>query len=370
MGTELKKILENNKEYGFKTFYVIVAYVKSSGVKHLKDQINAFKATNGYTKAVVGIDQKNTSYQGLKLMLSLFDEIYIFHNDKPINTFHPKVYVFEKKNKKAILFTGSSNFTEGGLFTNYETNFCLELNLLKNTHKKIFSEFKQTFHNYSKTENISQKLTKKLLERLKENNYLFDETDTQFAKSIKSSSTKKYDKLFGNENIKTPTNNIKITKKEHSIRINGTFTKPTDFILVWKKENLPRSDAQQVQAGTAYTGNLKLTKADWSIDGNIIDQTRYFRKLVFNNLMWRKIRDKPFVESAQAEFHIVLLGIYIGVKKLKIRHKPSGESGQHNYTTYISWGSIQQEIIRRNITGRTLLLYSSKDKTKFCIDVN
>ena len=45
MGTESKKILENNSENCFQTFYVIVAYVKISSVDHLEDSIKKFKKT-------------------------------------------------------------------------------------------------------------------------------------------------------------------------------------------------------------------------------------------------------------------------------------------------------------------------------------
>ena len=357
MGAELKKILENNSENGFQTFYVIVAYVKSSGVSHLEDSIKKFKETGILTKAVVGIDQKNTSYQGLKLMLSLFDEIHVFHNNRPINTFHPKIYAFEKENNNAILFVGSSNLTEGGLFTNYETNSCTELNLLESDDKETFSEFKQTLDKYCNTKNVSQKLTEELLEKLKQNDYVSDETKQQFSKSIKKSNLKKHSSLFGNESIPTPSSKSRKARKIKPKKIKKRPTKSSNFTLVWKKENLPTSDAQQVKSGTAYTGNLKLTKANWKVNKVVIDQTKYFRESIFGNLKWMKEKENPYVEKVEARFHITIFEKELGVKKLTIRHKPSGESGQHNYTTYISWGVIQKEIINANITGKTLFLY-------------
>ena len=46
---------------------------------------------------------------------------------------------------------------------------------------------------------------------------------------------------------------------------------------------------------------------------------------------------------------------------LKIRHKPSGEAGQHNYTTLISWGELSNAIKERNLTNRLLNLYRFND---------
>ncbi len=370
MGTELKKILKNNDENGFQTFYVIVAYVKSSGVSHLEDSIKKFKETGLLTKAVVGIDQKNTSYPGLKLMLSLFDEIYVLHSNRPINTFHPKIYAFEKENNKAILFVGSSNLAEGGLFTNYETNSCTELNLLESDDKKTFSEFRQTFDSYCNINNVSQKLTEELLEKLKQNDYLSDEPKRQFSKSIKKSNSKKHISLFGNESIPTPSSKSRKARKTQAKKTIKQLGKSSNFTLVWKKENLPTSDAQQVKSGTAYTGSLKLTKANWKVNRVVIDQTKYFRESIFGNLKWVKEKENPYVEKAEAKIHITIFEKELGVKKLTIRHKPSGESGQHNYTTYISWGVIQKEIVNANITGKTLSLYASEDKTKFQMKID
>ncbi len=145
LGEKLKEILENNIGRKFDIFYIMVAYVQESGVARLKQSIEKFKQSGGQVKAVVGISQKNTSAKGLKLLLPLCDEIYVYHNENPMETFHPKVYAFEKEGQKAIVFVGSSNLTGGGLYINYEINSFEEYDLTDRTQLGNFSEFKSMF---------------------------------------------------------------------------------------------------------------------------------------------------------------------------------------------------------------------------------
>jgi len=51
---------------------------------------------------------------------------------------------------------------------------------------------------------------------------------------------------------------------------------------------------------------------------------------------------------------------FIGEHPLAIRHKPSGESKQGNYTTLISWGRLGKTIRDANLSGRTLNLYKEE----------
>ena len=41
-----------------------------------------------------------------------------------------------------------------------------------------------------------------------------------------------------------------------------------------------------------------------------------------------------------------------------ISHKPSGEAGQHNYTTILHWGDLAETIRQLNLVGKTFKLYS------------
>lgn len=44
-----------------------------------------------------------------------------------------------------------------------------------------------------------------------------------------------------------------------------------------------------------------------------------------------------------------------------ISHKPSGEAGQHNYTTILHWSGLAETIRQLNLVGKTFNLYAPKD---------
>jgi HKD family nuclease len=50
-------------------------------------------------------------------------------NLRGLESFHPKIYLFEASGKRADLFIGSSNMTGGVLYTNYESNIHLIFDL-------------------------------------------------------------------------------------------------------------------------------------------------------------------------------------------------------------------------------------------------
>ena len=110
-------------------FRAAVAFVKSSGVRHLAESLAAF-GRSGRIDIVVGIDHGGTSYEGLRDLMAAAGpnaRLAIFHNRLPY-TFHPKVYLFKSRSSGEI-FMGSGNLTEGGLFTNYEAGVRLGLDL-------------------------------------------------------------------------------------------------------------------------------------------------------------------------------------------------------------------------------------------------
>ncbi|MBK6771812.1 MAG: hypothetical protein IPG78_06750 [Ignavibacteria bacterium] len=134
--------------------------------------------------------------------------------------------------------------------------------------------------------------------------------------------------------------------------------------LVWIRKRLPSSSVQGGSAGTNPTGGLRLVQDDFIDENKTIDQTKYFRYKIFGKFNWSEIKKTPLVEVAIVPFKINIFGKYIGEFNLQIRHKPSGEAGQHNYTTSISWGEVSEIIRKANLTGRKLELYKSKGLSK------
>jgi len=210
-GEKLQEILLSGN---FDTFYMIVAYVKESGVIRLKPFIEKFKSAGGIVKAVVGIDQKLTSIQGLALLMPLCDEIYVYHSENPMQTFHPKVYTFVKKDKKAVILIGSNNLTSGGLYTNYEFSSCNEYNLEDKSQRQYFNEFKKAFEFYSTPSKCSKNLSPELFKKMVEvGHYLSDEREQIKKMFSKTGEMIVREKIFGSEVFKAPTRIQPVKKK-------------------------------------------------------------------------------------------------------------------------------------------------------------
>jgi hypothetical protein len=288
--------------------------------------------------------------------VTLCDELYVYHNSRsePKYTFHPKLYAFEKESR-AVVFVGSSNLTEGGLYTNYEVNSNFECNLNDRKQAREFRIVKRIFKTYSNNPGLSKLMTSERIEKLRR--YLLDETRTHWPSPRKGKKTGSKEVIFGGEAFSAPP-----IPKIPAWRFSAK-AKPRGPLL-WRKRNLPASDAQLVRPGTAPTGGLRLTQAGWTTNRRKIDQTKYFRNTVFQRLTWRTERTRPKVEVATSSFRMIIDGKDKGQYKLNIRHKPSGEGGQHNYTTLLSWTGIGQLVKRSKLKGKDLSLYGPPTGSK------
>ena len=150
LGEKLKEILNLSDKDKFDNLYILVAYVKKSGVMQLKEHLEYFRINGGKIRCVAGIDQKNSSIEGLTTLFELTDELFLYHSEVITQTFHPKIYLFEKENDKAIAFIGSNNLTEGGLFTNYEACYSITFDLHLPKDKSEFLQIKEVFKELSK----------------------------------------------------------------------------------------------------------------------------------------------------------------------------------------------------------------------------
>jgi HKD family nuclease len=142
VGDEIAKTLRSKKYVNFKA---AVAYSRNSGISRIYNDLLDFSNFGGKTSIIAGIDQKNTSFQALvNLKTFAKDNLYI-HHDRNFNiTFHPKVYLFGNDEIEKIII-GSSNFTSGGFYLNYEANINIKLD---NTKEAI--NFRKQIDNYWK----------------------------------------------------------------------------------------------------------------------------------------------------------------------------------------------------------------------------
>ena len=131
VGNQLKKFL---LQKDFHTFIGISAFASESGVTGLgKHILNA----NHLKKVIiiVGVDKKGTSKEALEALVKMEINAYVFH-DNSNAIFHPKIYLFEGKEKSELII-GSSNLTSFGLFSNVEASLLISIDNRLEEEKKL-----------------------------------------------------------------------------------------------------------------------------------------------------------------------------------------------------------------------------------------
>jgi hypothetical protein len=97
----------------------VSAFVSVQTIMRVKQQVLDLKDAGASVRLVLGIDLGGTSQEALAEVLSWGIDCRIVNHRLPGHTFHPKLYMLEWEERAAIII-GSNNFTEGGLFNNYE----------------------------------------------------------------------------------------------------------------------------------------------------------------------------------------------------------------------------------------------------------
>jgi len=128
-GHEIQNALQDPR---WMQFRCAVAFAKKSGVKHLAAPLHAFTRRMGtHARLSIGLSQHGTSLEGLqdlwRVVAGGYGDLYAFsEGTSGTSNFHPKLYLF-KNQTHALAIVGSSNLTEGGLFTNHEACVVCEL---------------------------------------------------------------------------------------------------------------------------------------------------------------------------------------------------------------------------------------------------
>lgn len=158
----------------YQDFRCLVAFAKIKPFYKLHPSLQLWNSKGKSSEAVIGIDHKGTSFQALQYALANFDCVNILHVN--YSTFHPKLYIFSGQTK-ATSYYGSSNFTSGGLETNFEGGIIIDF-----TFPTDQNEFDKFFKSYSSVATLSgsciTKLTPSFLNILNGHGLLLDETKT------------------------------------------------------------------------------------------------------------------------------------------------------------------------------------------------
>ena len=126
-GKVLARILESGARRDFR---FAVAYARRAGARVLEGPVRGFIREGGTVQGVVGINQGNTSHQGLSLLSDVIgDGLHLRCGRRGGAVFHPKLYFFGDRAGEvapASVVVGSSNLTRGGLEANEECDVLLE----------------------------------------------------------------------------------------------------------------------------------------------------------------------------------------------------------------------------------------------------
>jgi HKD family nuclease len=365
MGEIIKSLLSSQEPF-YNNVWLVSAFANAQAIQRISPNILESKARGSNINIVVGFDVKSTSAEALKRIDLLGVNSTLVHNARGGHTFHPKIYLFEATGERAEVFIGSNNLTDGGLYTNYEASTRTTFEFPADNEE--YAQFVSSLEAYlNPTGNTAQVLTRELIDILVARGEVPSEAEIRKSqtKDLKPKPKANMPKSpFGVEKIKRPPTlresvkkiQAKISKMVGITKPAKTSNTPNLGELLWQKTNLPASDVQR-QKGNV-TGGLRLVQAKWKVLGNFIDQTTYFRNDVFGHLAWYVWKENPYSEKAEANFEVYILGESYGLHQLMISHKPSGEAGQHNYTTILHWGDLAETVRELNLIGKTFNLYA------------
>ena len=366
-----KQLIKFFADKDFHTFTGISAFASQAGVRGLSNYIKTAKKHLKIITTVTGVDQKGTSKEALEELLSLNIDAYVFYQPS-FTIFHPKIYLFEGDDKSELII-GSSNLTSQGLFTNVEASLLVSIDNSVEADIKIVEQLKDYFKGiFDFTDPNLKKLSKKIIDDLVKAKVVPTEAERKAAydkaeKAERKETVNIISKIFPKRAIAKIPSEFRGTKKPTTKKAAATAAAAGSASakgkLVWTRKKLPSSSVQGGGSGTNPTGGLRLVQDDFISGGNKIDQTSYFKNL-FNKYTWKQVRTTPYVEAAKVPFEVTIKGVFHGQFDLEVRHKPSGEAGQHNYTTSISWGTVGSIISKANLIGSRLDLYAPKGKGK------
>jgi hypothetical protein len=107
----------------WRTVEIAVAWANLGGLNRVFNSLRDFLSEGGRVRITVGLDFGRTTFEGLERLLGLEQgadmSTYVFFDENPACTFHPKVFLFSN-DEEAYLLVGSTNMTGAGLETNVE----------------------------------------------------------------------------------------------------------------------------------------------------------------------------------------------------------------------------------------------------------
>jgi HKD family nuclease len=154
-GLSLLDILIRELQCGkWSRFQAAVAFIKQSGnFPELVEAIHQFVGCGGTVEITFGADvfggAQGSDYEAVRLLLSEYHgspnvRLFLYHEKG--RTFHPKTYLFSDEHEtRALVIVGSSNWSDGGLVANVETNVLIWLDLSAEDHRRCYESLVHHF---------------------------------------------------------------------------------------------------------------------------------------------------------------------------------------------------------------------------------
>lgn len=184
-------------KHQWSVFEFAVAWINRVGADKIFDSVKAFLYQGKSIRATLGVDFSSTSYEALECLLELEEEgldinVFIFHDESRLSTFHPKVFLFSNDSHSNLL-VGSNNMTGGGMGGNVEVTMGVirasdDAEVLK--VKSLLQKWRDEF-----SEDRVRRLTRGLLNALLERGYVRTEAEIRrvHCESLRNS----HEPLFG-----------------------------------------------------------------------------------------------------------------------------------------------------------------------------
>ncbi|MFA6291387.1 MAG: phospholipase D family protein [Victivallales bacterium] len=374
LGNEFAALLASDRPYTRIVF--VSAFTALKTILRLRESMLAAANAGAVIRLTVGVDLGGTSREVLEELSQWNCEVFIYHNPIPRATFHPKIYLFERESD-SILFLGSNNLTDGGLYTNYEasTRYAFNFPADADEYERLLRPIRSFLEPRGPT---VRRLDAQLIETLSVRGILTTEIEARRSRRNRVGQPPADGAVPPNpfspvavprppllpSNIRdaiTPERPV-VTPEDETVVPIG-LPRP-EGILVWRKV-LPPTDALQVRPGSHHVGGVRLTQARFEdTPGHRIDQTTYFRRL-FDDYDWETEHGgHADQEHTFVPMRIIILGHDHGTRNFEISHKPSGEAGQDNYTTILRWGRNFNSVIEQaNLSNTVFSLYETPNSS-------
>jgi len=144
VGDRLIAELESGR---WQRFRCAVAFAKQSGIQYIDASLRGFVEAGGMAELAIGMDSGGTSFEAASHLagaVSPTGRLIISHELHPSHSsFHPKLYALTASDptERAFVIVGSSNLTQGGLFTNHEISTALELDAADSADRRLLADF-------------------------------------------------------------------------------------------------------------------------------------------------------------------------------------------------------------------------------------